>query len=146
MQSSGENGPHMPITDSDVYQQDAEFCRYQDQLRWSRFRTASLIEAGLVYATWVEPGLFKGLAAILLTSGGFLLVVLLSILSQLDESDYASHLKRLMGFETGRPFVRVPARFVPPKLKGSWLMPIAWLILHGLNVLMIAKAVCPSMW
>lgn len=124
-----------------VYQQDAEFCRYQDKLRWSRFQTAALIEAGLTYVSWVEPQKFGRVSSVMLTFGGFLLIIILSFLSQKDESDYSSHLNRIKVFEKDFPFTRVSPKLIPSWIKGSILMPTAWVILYIYNIFIIIRAI-----
>ena len=137
----------MPISDQDIYEQDAEFCRYQDNLRWSRFQTAALVEAAIAYAIWGTDKGIGSITCVLLSLGGAVLILLLWALSQIDESDYASHLARITDQEKQCPqflFKRVPARLVSRRLKGSLLMPMAWSVLCAFNLVLIIRSIVGS--
>jgi len=119
----------MSMDETDVYREDAESCRYQDNLRWSRFQVAALIDGGLAWILWsADPARVGAVTTLLLTIGGLLLIVLLGWLSQKDEADYAGHLKRIRKIEkTDVWFDPVrekayagPHRFPFPRVEAVW--------------------------
>lgn len=135
----------MPLSESDLYQHDSEFCRYQDNLRWSRFQTAAIIEGAVFYAIW---GTQLGcLTKTILAIGGLILIVVISIISQFDERDYASHSKRIQELEKSSNYIfqQQKVRGVPmwfqKRIKGSNLMMLVWGILYLFNVFAVISAI-----
>ena len=86
-----------------IYDQDCHFARYQDGLKWSRFQTASAIEAGCLYAAF-QAGL-ESPESIVIMLLGTILILLLWALVIIDENKYFAHLRRAENFEasTGAP-------------------------------------------
>jgi hypothetical protein len=126
----------MPISEPILYEQDAEFCRYQDNLKWSRFQTAAVLQAALAYVAWtLRPGHFT---TILVSAGGLIFLVLLWFVSSLDHSDYISHLNRIKAQEKkcpDFPFER-PLR----RMAGRGLMHTAWLLLCLFDILLLMQS------
>jgi hypothetical protein len=126
-----------------MYQQDGEFCRYQDKLRYSRFQTAVVIEGALVYMTWGSYQLGR-VTGVLLALGGLALVVLLSWASQKDEADYKGHLKRIQRQERAcpdYPFEGAEPWLVPRFVSGRILIPVGWAILYAFNVIIVIRQI-----
>jgi len=116
-----------------IYAQDCEFHRYQDGLRWSRYQTAALIEAGLLYCLFrlrASPRL-----KMLLLGAGSALVLTVTLLSVKDEADAMRHLKRIRAFEEGiAPF---PPRELPEWFSGKHLMVFSIIVLNGSNLVLM---------
>ncbi len=153
----------MPIELNKIYEQDCKSLHYQDNVRWSRFQTATAVEAGVVYAVWGghNIGPWNTLSITIL---GFGLIVMLLWLSQIDERDYAGHLDRIKKLEKDQserdpsnaanpkyPYESPSLRwFLPKTVTGSSLMVAASLILVLFNLLLMFNAlrsvvasVCP---
>lgn len=107
--STGTSYDHHPFAaDSAIYEQDAEFYRYQDRLRWSRFQTMLTIEGAWLYTlSRVQLSSFETLG---LAAFGFLLIGILCFLSLKDEIDANRHMDRLADLEKrwGQPFDSSP--------------------------------------
>ena len=134
----------MPISESELYQADIQFCLYQDRLRWSRFQTAAALEAGLVYLIWGTKGV-DPLSILIVSIGGWILAFILAIISQIDAGVYSGHLERIKALEkkcTEFQFEVQKPRLVPEQFRGWMLMPIAWLLILLFNLLLIIHAVC----
>ena len=118
-----------------IYHEDCEFCRYQDNLRWSRFRTAATVEGAVLAVLFAMPGL-SGITlwqTRIVIIFGFALVLVICLLALKDQWDARVHLERMMEFEKARaPF---PERRVSPILRGSCLMGAAVLIINVFNLL-----------
>jgi len=68
---------------ANVYAQDCEFYRYMDKLKWSRFKTISVIEGAILYALYKEKlSPTTDIKVIILT--GIIFIMLLSLLSMRD--------------------------------------------------------------
>ncbi len=133
----------MPIEEPEIYQQDAEFTRYQDALRWSRFNTAALLQAGLVYVLWaVRP---QWIISVLVATGGLFLTVLLGLVAIKDEYDCQYHLDRIRKQEDkcpSCPFIRDPLfKVFKKEVNGKCIMRMAWIIICLFDVLLLITAV-----
>ena len=116
-----------------IYDQDCEFYRYQDGLMWSRFQTASLIE-GAVLAGLYQTGLgqFEQRGLMIF---GFLLVLVVCLLSLKDQNDAYSHLDRVMKFEKlGASFA---SRRWPRFLSGRMLMLAGIVLINIFNTVIL---------
>ncbi len=91
------HGVRMTDAHSIIYQQDCEFYRYQDQLKWSRFQLAAIIEGGMLYALWFP--LIGGAEAIAVAFIGSGLVMVLFLVSAKDAYDATRHLDRIKRYE-----------------------------------------------
>lgn len=115
-----------------IYEQDCEFYRYQDRLKWSRFQTAATIEGAVLFALYqATPRLCKPEQRVLMLFG-FVLVLIICLLSLKDEKDANSHEDRMKKFEmVGEPFVRQKGL---PFVSGTFLMRTSIVLLNLFNV------------
>lgn len=121
--------------DPDIYAQDCEFYRYQDQLMWSRFQTAALLEGAVLYAVYELTRSLGAGEKRLLMAAGFLLVLVLSLVTLKDRADAARHLNRIRQYEAERP---LSASAWPSNL-GYYLLLCAALIINAANVLLFVS-------
>jgi hypothetical protein len=116
-----------------IYEQDCEFYRYQDGLKWNRFQTAATVEGAALFglhqfglSTWEQRGLMIF---------GFLLVLVICLLALKDETDANSHEDRMKKFEKlGEPFV--PRKW-PRFLSGTVLMWVGIIVINAFNVVIL---------
>lgn len=136
----------MPIQTSQIYEQDCKFAQYQDHLRWSRFQTAAAIEAGLAYVIWgftTGPG-----TKIFLSLVGLILVLVVLLLSRIDQQDYDGHMNRIRELESEQQERNpkdsdLPRYPYPRKLKpfsGPGLMLAGSLALLSFNIFLVGYA------
>ena len=113
-----------------IYSQDCEFYRYQDQLRWSRFKTASIVE-GFVFTGIYKLSLPLPDLKIFMIIGFFLVLILL-LLSWKDMLDAKFHMYRIRKYEekhlnsTPKKSCRI--------FKGEHLMISAIFVINILNI------------
>ena len=81
-----------------IYDQDCQSYRYQDQKKWDRFKTASLVEGAVFYALYgTQPtGVYEKRLAII---AGFLMLLIISAIGWKDQFDADRHMKRISEFE-----------------------------------------------
>jgi hypothetical protein len=117
-----------------IYEQDCEFYRYQDGLKWSRFQTAATIEGAVLFALYQAAGLGK-LEQHGLMVFGFVLVLIICLSSLKDETDANSHVDRMKKFESlGEPFF--PRKW-PRFLSGTVMMWTSIVLLNLFNVIVL---------
>ena len=87
--------------DKEIYNQDGEFYRYQDQLRWGRFQTIIVLEGAWLAALFGDliSSTIGPTGELAIVIFGFLLVFILCVLSLKDEVDANRHMDRLSTFE-----------------------------------------------
>lgn len=92
--------------DKEIYNQDSEFYRHQDRLRWSRFQTIITIEGAWLLALFSGKLSLDQTAILCFGFLGFLIISVLCLLSLKDEIDANEHLNRLGEIEDewGRVF------------------------------------------
>ena len=116
-----------------IYEQDCESYRYQDGLKWSRFQTAATIEGAVLIAVF-QVNLVQ-LEQRILMAFGFLLILIICLMSMKDETDASSYEDRIKKFE------KLGERFVPRKwpriLSGRNLMRCCIVLLNFFNLLML---------
>jgi len=127
-------GGETPDTLSAIYHEDGEFYRYRDQLKWSRFQTASAIEGGVLYTLFQANGVsaWERVALIVLA---ILLVALLFRLARLDQIDAAAHLRRMARFESETPYERSGRR----PFMGAQTTYAAMAVIMAFNVALLIK-------
>jgi hypothetical protein len=118
-----------------VYQQDWENVRYQDNLRWSRFQTISVIEGAFLYAAY--NGNLNHFEALIIVSLGSILVLIVSLLAIKDGYDAESHLERMLALETTLVDCRIKPKKLFRKIRGQHLTKFAILIINIFNLLFI---------
>jgi hypothetical protein len=86
-----------------IYDQDCQFYRYQDQKKWERFKTAALVEGAIFYALYGTDriGVLERRVAIL---GGFLLLIIVLLISLKDQLDADAFMVRIRQYERELPF------------------------------------------
>ena len=115
-----------------IYDQDCEFIRYQDTLRWSRFKTASVVEAGLLYGVYQFAFGSRWEKEALVTAAVALVGLVLGIAVR-DANLAKAHLDRIISFEKIEPFR-------PPEgVTGLTLMKLAILIIWLVNLGLVLK-------
>ncbi len=84
-----------------VYEQDCEFYRYQDRIKWSRFQTVAAIEGVILYIIYNVIYIWYKVTFEIFIFFIFagLLVFIVNLLAVKDENDANSHLKRIKDFE-----------------------------------------------
>ena len=140
--------------DKELYQQDGEFYRHQDRLRWSRFQTIITIEGAWLLALFTDTLNLDQTAIFSFGFLGFLIISGLCLLSLKDEIDANKHLNRLGEIEDtwGRVFGKSPerpthdtngdrvvARIRPVLPSGTTLQVTAIAALTGFNLLVLIK-------
>lgn len=127
----------------EIYKQDCEFYRHQDGLMWSRFRTAAIIEAALLFSrfsTIVENALQRHIPLLggpililnMVVAAALLVLVLFSV-SLRDLENSRRHLKRIREFEINNPL----SGHAPLTPARSSLMFAGIIIVNIVNILVI---------
>lgn len=137
----GDGDPAFADARKAVYDQDGQFYRYRDALKWSRFNTASAIEFAMLWAVYqvedLPPGEKLGLV-VLVTA---LLAVIFAIIV-VDEKDCNAHLTRIKGYEIGYAANKYPAPGRLPFL-GKYLSRIPMAAIFALNLYLVCKFAAP---
>jgi len=112
-----------------IYNQDGEFYRHHDNLKWSRFQTITALEGAVLLAIYqLTLGAWEQRMWMIF---GFLLVAILCLLALKDENDENGHENRIKEFEQSiAPFKRV---IFPPIPSGTSLMWGAVVMLNVFN-------------
>lgn len=119
-----------------IYNQDCEFCRYQDSLTWGRFKTAAIIEGGMLYGLFIAQ--LDLLDRVIFGVLASLLVFVVSLLSLKDHTDALGHLHRISEFEKDIAPWRPVAWWGPA---GGTLLVIAVVIVNVANAIFILRFV-----
>jgi hypothetical protein len=83
---------------ANIYAQDCEFYRYMDKLKWSRFKTISVIEGAIFLALYKEKiSPTTDIKVIILI--GIIFIMLLSLLSLRDADRQRRYLIRIKEYE-----------------------------------------------
>ncbi len=120
-----------------VYQQDYENIRYQDDLRWSRFKTISVIEGAFLYAAYSDK--LGPVEALFIIIFGSILVSIVSLLAVKDGRDAESHIERVKILEATMTIRPITTRPLFGKVRGAHLTKIALLIINVFNILVITE-------
>jgi hypothetical protein len=113
-----------------VYEQDGEFYRHNDNLKWSRFQTIVLLEGGILLGLYQLPLVVSERRLWMIF--GFILVAILCLLALKDENDENGHENRMKEFESDvAPFKRVT---FPPTPSGTVLMWVTIVLLTVFNI------------
>jgi hypothetical protein len=81
-----------------IYTQDCEFYRYLESLKWSRFKTISVIEGAILFALFIKQ-ITITLDIKILIIAGTLLTLLLSIFAFRDINRQGRFLERIKNYE-----------------------------------------------
>lgn len=115
------------------HQQAWENCRFQDNLRWSRFQTVSVIEGAFLYAAY--NGSLGSLKSLIIAFVGFFLVLIVSILAIIDGRDAFYYFEYAKKLETEMKLSSYKPPDVEGKLfRGKTLIWIAIGIITLLNI------------
>ena len=113
---------------AEVYEQECEFYRHQDNLMWGRFQTAATVKGALVGALFLESARLKNFEPCLALAA-LVLVIALFLVPLKDGSDAQRHLDRIKEFESASPLRDSPW----PKRSGYALMIAGFAVLILIN-------------
>ena len=114
---------------ANIYAQDCEFYRYMDKLKWSRFKTISVIEGAIFLALYIEklsPTI--DIKVIILT--GIIFIMLLSLLSMRDADRQKRYLIRIKEYEN----LRFPTGNKLLKITTEKFVGLAAIIINAVNI------------
>jgi len=113
-----------------IYNQDCEFYRYQDKLRWNRFQTVAAIEAGILAAVLhaVPLELERWETLVFVVFAG-VLVFTATWLAWRDQEIGDRHLNRLREYEGIRAFPNTRQWWT-----GTRLMGFSIILVNAFNV------------
>ena len=121
-----------------VYEQDCENARYQDNLRWSRFKTISLIEGFFLVAAY--QGDLRPFDVLIVVCFGCSLVLIVSLLAIKDGFDVDSYFDRINEVEAMMAVRPIKFKRLFNRVRGKHLHIIAVVIVNLFNLIVIAKA------
>lgn len=81
-----------------IYEQDGEFVRHHDGIKWSRFQLVSVIEGAALYAGFQASGLSR-FETVLLMAAATTIIGFIFVLAIVDSRATGSHLKRMRAYE-----------------------------------------------
>ena len=81
-----------------IYEQDGEFVRHHDGVKWSRFQLVSVIEGAALYASFQASGLSR-LETVALMAAATVVIGFIFVLAIVDSRATGSHLKRMRAYE-----------------------------------------------
>ena len=92
--------PAPPVNDEHriIYEQDGEFVRHHDGVKWSRFQLVSVIEGAALYASFQASGLSR-LETVVLMGAATVVIGFIFVLAIVDSRATGSHLKRMRAYE-----------------------------------------------
>jgi hypothetical protein len=92
--------PSPPASDEQriIYEQDGEFVRHHDGVKWSRFQLVSVIEGAALYASFQARGLNR-LETVTLMAAATVVIGFIFVLAIVDSRATGSHLKRMRAYE-----------------------------------------------
>ena len=120
--------------ETDVYKQAHECYQYQDQLKWSRFKTLSVVEGALLVA--VGKGEFDQAELRTFMVFASLLVLILCILSARDRVDARVYLSRIKEYEQNEGF-KFPVPTWAKLVTGWHLMVCAMVLINVFNLILL---------
>jgi hypothetical protein len=113
-----------------IYDQNCQWFRYQDTLRWGRFQTMAAIEGGMLYGLYQTTVLcFEKRALVIF---GSLLIMIISRIAMIDGHYATEHLRKIKEFE-GYVLKR------PKGPRGGTLMLSAMILLTVVNLALIVR-------
>jgi|GEM_PF-2345488 len=81
-----------------IYEQDGEFVRHHDGVKWSRFQLVSVIEGAALYASFQASGLNR-LETVALMAAATTVIGFIFVLAIVDSRATGSHLVRMRAYE-----------------------------------------------
>ena len=120
-----------------VYQQACENMRYQDELRWSRFRTISIIEGAILLALYQFE--LKPIESFIIVLFGSLLVLMVSLLAIKDGWDAVAYYLRSVELEKTMGVSPINFKWLLGEIRGKHIFFIALALINLLDVLVLIK-------
>jgi len=120
-----------------VYQQDCECMRYQGDLRWSRFKTISIIEGAFLLALYQFE--LKLIESFVIAVFGSVLVLIVSLLEVKDGYDVMAYYRRSVELEKAMGISPLSFNGLWRKLRGEHLVIAALALINLFNVLVLVK-------
>jgi hypothetical protein len=117
---------------NEIYAQDCESLRHQDNLKWSRLKTATTIEAVVLIGIF-QIGSLDICERRLLMIIGFLIVFIILLIVHRDIIIEKTFLVRIKSYEDLNNHV-LQANNYPSVLKGNTLYKLILLIITALNI------------
>ncbi len=92
--------PESPVNEErrTIYEQDGEFVRHHDGVKWSRFQLVSVIEGAALYASFQAIGLSRA-ETVVLMAAATVVIGFIFVLAIVDSRATGSHLKRMRAYE-----------------------------------------------
>lgn len=118
-----------------VYQQACENMRYQDDLRWSRFKTISIIEGAFLLALYQFN--LRPIESLVIAVFGSLLVLIVSLLEIKDGYDAKHYHTRSVELEKVMGISALSFTWPLGELRGKHLVIGALVLINLFNVLII---------
>ncbi|HEY5723411.1 MAG TPA: hypothetical protein VIT45_13930 [Allosphingosinicella sp.] len=92
--------PPLPVNEEHrtVYEQDGEFVRHHDGVKWNRFQLVAVIEGAALYASFQASGLSRA-ETVVLMAAATVVIGFIFVLAIVDSRATGSHLKRMRAYE-----------------------------------------------
>jgi hypothetical protein len=81
-----------------IYEQDGEFVRHHDGVKWNRFQLVAVIEGAALYASIQASGLSQ-IETVVLMAAATTIIGFIFVLAIVDSRATGSHLKRMRRYE-----------------------------------------------
>ena len=119
-----------------VYEQDSEFVRHHDGIKWSRFQLVAVIEGAALYASFQARGLTRS-ESVALMAAATVVIGFIFVLAIVDSRATGSHLARMRAYEkaNGVEFSRPNLR----PLFGFRTTRVAMITIMLFNLLVMAR-------
>lgn len=82
-----------------IYEQDGEFVRHHDGVKWSRFQLVAVIEGAALYSSFQMQGLSVA-ERVTLMAAATVIIGFIFVLAVVDSRATGSHLRRMRDYET----------------------------------------------
>ena len=92
--------PESPVNEErrTIYEQDGEFVRHHDGVKWSRFQLVSVIEGAALYASFQAIGLSRP-ETVALMAAATTVIGFIFVLAIVDSRATGSHIERMRAYE-----------------------------------------------
>ena len=120
-----------------IYEQDSEFVRHHDGIKWNRFQLVSVIEGAALYASFQARGLTK-FESVALMAAATVVIGFIFVLAIVDSRATGAHLKRMRtyekanGVEYKRPDLRPLFGFRTTRVAMSTIILFNMIVMHRL--------------
>jgi hypothetical protein len=82
-----------------IYEQDGEFVRHHDGIKWSRFQLVAVIEGAALYSSFQMQGLSVA-ERVTLMAAATVIIGFIFVLAVVDSRATGSHLRRMRDYES----------------------------------------------